>query len=78
MGMSVVACGLLAQCIIANTQLDKVANAFPGLGSRMTTRGSQGLGASICFRRCIFSVIENHPVGGTPNSIAVNKWANIH
>jgi hypothetical protein len=32
---------------------------------------SQGLGASFCFRQCIFPVIGNHPLSGTNNAIMV-------
>jgi hypothetical protein len=58
---------------IANTNVDKLANGFPGRSSRITTRRPQGLDPSICFGQRIFSVIGNHPVSGTSNSIMVKK-----
>jgi hypothetical protein len=56
----------------ANAILDELANAFPGQSTRITTRRSQGSGAPFRFRECIFSVVVNHPIGGTTNLIPVN------
>jgi hypothetical protein len=48
---------------------EDLANTFPAPGSSITTRISQGFGASFCLRQCIIPVIGNHPLSGTSNAI---------
>ena len=60
------------RALTANAILDVIAYNVPAHGGRITTRISQVLGAPFCFRECIFSVVGNHPIGGTTSLFPVN------